>query len=96
MKHYQSGIIAVVGTWFAHVNMLMIIPADQQQQLISAIVSILAGLLTAFLSKIFAKYFSTQAKDDLIIQQNQQICDLQSRLTWKENNTINKPSENDK
>lgn len=79
-KHIGTGIIGTVGAFLTQSQLLVIIPPAQFQQLINALVTIIAGLLTGLMSKYLHKWFMYDSNQKVIEEQTKTICDLQNQL----------------
>jgi hypothetical protein len=90
MKNFLHSCIAAMGACLMHLHVIAIIPQDQINTLIAALVSIIAGLITACLSKLLHKWFDNQNLLDANDKLNRIITDLQTQL----HSSNNQPSIN--
>ena len=80
VEHYFHGIFATFGAWIFSVHLVVYTVTFPYDRILSGFFSILAGIMTGFLSKILNKYFENQTKDQIINSQNCEILELQNRL----------------
>jgi len=80
IKHLLNGFLGFITTFYTALHMAVIIPPAQQQQLINAVVSILAGLLTGLMSKVLHRWFILDNNQKVIKTQSQTICNLQNQI----------------
>jgi uncharacterized membrane protein (DUF106 family) len=80
MEHWFHGILASFMTWLLSIHFFAIVIINIPSLILPAIVSIIGGIITGFLSKLLNRFFINQAKDDVIRSQASQIIKLQNQI----------------